>query len=160
MPPSARSADTAIAAEERLREHAQGESALFHGPVEALSALRSRCPEARTMLTWDQPGLPPEDLWMTLRPAYYSSHYSLLTRDLIAKVRGSGYAVCAWTVNDFPEMARSIGMGVDAVMTECVADLVTLTGDAAPDTAVALGFKKLPRPPSDAGVGGGGLGGE
>ncbi|NKY97632.1 glycerophosphodiester phosphodiesterase [Nocardiopsis alborubida] len=119
--------EAALAADGLLRARGFGDQVLFTGSTETLDALRGRSPEARLMLAWDKPGPPPEDVVRTLRPAYLGTHYTLLTRDLVSEMHRRGYLVTAWTVNDFPEMARVVGMGVDALATERIEDLVSLT---------------------------------
>jgi glycerophosphoryl diester phosphodiesterase len=122
-------ADTALAADTQVRELGAVDRVLFTGAADALATLRAHSPNAAIALTWDRPSLPPGDLWQALRPRYYSTDHRLLTRELVAEVQRHGYAVAAWTVNDFPEMVRMVGMGVDAIITENTADLVSLTGD-------------------------------
>ncbi|NYH54246.1 MULTISPECIES: glycerophosphodiester phosphodiesterase [Nocardiopsis] len=130
--------ETALAADTLLRGRGFGDQVLFTGSTEALGALRARSPDARLMLAWDQPGLPPEDVTRSLRPNFLGAHHTLLTRELVEEIHRSGRRVTAWTVNDFPEMARLMGIGVDALATERVEDLVSLTtgrarGEPAPD---------------------------
>ena len=125
------SPDAALAADQVLREHGFGDHAVFTGPTETLRALRARNPGAQLMLARDQPGPPPEDLARSLRPTFLGAHYTLLSRETIGEIHRHGYRVVAWTVNEFPEMARLIGMGVDALATERVDELVSLaTGRA------------------------------
>ncbi|WDZ92463.1 glycerophosphodiester phosphodiesterase [Nocardiopsis sp. HUAS JQ3] len=119
--------DAALAADSLLRARGFGDQVLFTGSTETLDALRGRSAEARLMLAWDKPGPPPEDVVRTLRPTFLGTHYTLLTRELVAEMHLRGYLVTAWTVNDFPEMARVVGMGVDALATERIEDLVSLT---------------------------------
>ncbi|MET9709689.1 glycerophosphodiester phosphodiesterase [Nocardiopsis alba] len=127
----AASPEAALAADTVLREHGFVDQALFTGPVEALQALRARRPATPMMLSWDQPGPPPEDLARSLRPTFLGKHYTLLDRETVGEMHRFGYRVVAWTVNEFPEMARLIGMGVDAIATERVDDLVSLTSGRA-----------------------------
>ncbi|GHC89097.1 glycerophosphoryl diester phosphodiesterase [Nocardiopsis terrae] len=131
--------EAALAADTVLREHGFGDQALFTGPLETLQALRGRRPDARLMLAWDQPGPPPEEVVRTLRPAFLGTHYTLLDRETVGEIHRFGYRIAAWTVNEFPEMARLIGMGVDALATERVDDLVSLTTGRAQGAAVAPG---------------------
>ncbi|WP_047868284.1 glycerophosphodiester phosphodiesterase [Nocardiopsis sp. RV163] len=119
--------DAALAADSLLRARGFGDQVLFTGSTETLDALRGRSSEARLMLAWDKPGPPPEDVVRTLRPTFLGTHYTLLTRELVSEMHLRGYLVTAWTVNDFPEMARVVGMGVDALATERIEDLVSLT---------------------------------
>lgn len=136
----ARTPEAALAADTQLRGRGFGDQILFTGPTEVLEALRSRSAESRLMLAWDQPGPPPEDVVRPLRPTFLGTRYTLLTRDLVTEMHRMGYLVTAWTVNDFPEMARVIGMGVDALATERIEDLVSLTsnGERSAATAGAL----------------------
>ncbi|TQN31194.1 glycerophosphoryl diester phosphodiesterase [Haloactinospora alba] len=124
-----RSVDTALAAETVLNEHGLSGYALYTGPVETMRSLRTQHPGAQLALTWDQPTLPPAELWEDLRPRFYNSHHSLVTREIVTEAHRNGYAVSAWTVNEFPEMARLMGMGIDAIMTDYPSDLVKLSGD-------------------------------
>ncbi|CAM3743514.1 glycerophosphodiester phosphodiesterase [Nocardiopsis rhodophaea] len=126
----ATSVDTVLAADDLVHEHGLADQVLYAGSVEALRAVRARRPSAGLVLTWDRHALPPAELWQTLRPRYYSTQYRLLTRDLVTEVHRHGYGVAAWMVNDFPEMARLIGMGVDAIITEHMTELAKLTADA------------------------------
>ncbi|WP_159940030.1 MULTISPECIES: glycerophosphodiester phosphodiesterase [unclassified Nocardiopsis] len=119
--------EAALAADALLRAYGFGDRVLFTGSTEALGALRARSPGARLMLAWDRPGPPPEEATRSLRPEYLGMHYTLLTRELVGEMHRFGYLVTAWTVNDFPEMARVLGMGVDALATERIEDLVSLT---------------------------------
>ena len=100
---------------------------LHTGSTEALAALRAQNPEARLMLAWDQPTPPSESALRGLRPTYLGTHHTLITRDSIGEMHRFGYSVVAWTVNDFTEMTRLVGIGVDAIATERVDDLVPLT---------------------------------
>ena len=131
----AASPEAALGADTVLREHGFGDQALFTGPVETLQALRSRRPGARMMLAWDQHGPPPEEVTRTLRPAFLGTHYTLLDRERVGEIHRNGFGVVAWTVNEFPEMARLMGMGVDALATERLDDLVSLTTGRAQETA-------------------------
>ena len=117
----------ALAADTLLRERGLADQLVFTGPYETLDALRRRSGRARLLLPWEQSGLPPDDVVRALRPDFLGIHHSLLTRELIAEMRGSGFAVAAWAANEFTEMARLVGMGVDAVATERVGELVPIT---------------------------------
>ena len=55
--------------------------------------------------------------------------HTLLTRDLVAEVRGAGLRVATWTVNDPARAAELAGFGVDTIITDAV-DLIA--ADALP----------------------------
>jgi len=117
----------ALAADTLLRERGLADQLVFTGPYEALDALRGRSGRARLLMPWEQSGLPPDDVVRALRPDFLGIHHSLLTRELIAEMRGSGLGVAAWAANEFTDMARLVGMGVDAVATERAGELVPIT---------------------------------
>ncbi|MCY9782795.1 glycerophosphodiester phosphodiesterase [Nocardiopsis sp. EMB25] len=122
--------DAVLAADALLRERGLADRVLFTGSVETLGALRSRSSEAPLLLAWDQPGLPPEDVARTLHPTYLGVRNTFLNRERIGEIHRFGYRVAVWNVNEFPEMARYVGMGVDALATERIEDLTSLTKDA------------------------------
>jgi glycerophosphoryl diester phosphodiesterase len=133
------SAASALAADALLRERGIADQVLVTGSTDTLTALRERSPGVPLLLAWDQPGMPPEDLTRALRPSFLGTHFTLLTRDHISEMHRAGYRVTAWTVNEFPEMARLIGMGVDALATERVDDLVSLTSGRERGNAATAG---------------------
>ncbi|GHD14897.1 glycerophosphodiester phosphodiesterase [Nocardiopsis kunsanensis] len=116
----------ALAADTLLRERGFADQLVFTGPYEALDALRGRSGRARLLMPWEQSGLPPDDVVRALRPDFLGIHHSLLTRDLINQMHGTGLGVAAWAADDFTEMARLVGMGVDAVATDQVGELVPI----------------------------------
>ena len=124
---SAETPQAALAAHAMLDERGFGDQVLFTGSTDTLGALRTHSTGARILMAWDQPGMPPDDIVRTLRPEFLGSHHALLTRETVSEMHRFGYLVTAWTVNAFPEMARLIGMGVDALATERIDDLVSLT---------------------------------
>ena len=119
--------EAALAADAVLREHGFGDRTLFAGPAETLQALRDRSPGIDLMLAWDQPGPPPEEMVRSLRPTFLGTHHALVNRDTVGEIHRLGYRILAWTVNEYSDMARLIGMGVDALATERVDDLLALT---------------------------------
>ncbi|MBV2363703.1 glycerophosphodiester phosphodiesterase [Streptomonospora nanhaiensis] len=136
--------ETALAAESVVGEHGMGDHIIYTGPLEVLRALRAHRPQAGLLLSWELPSLPPPDVWQSVRPRYYSTEHRLLTRELVAEIQRHGYRIATWTVDDFPEMVRLAGMGVDAIITNNIAELANLSGRQAPP-----GISGLPRGPHD-----------
>ncbi|MBB4932602.1 glycerophosphoryl diester phosphodiesterase [Lipingzhangella halophila] len=120
------STETALATDDLVLELGLAQKVGYTGSVEVLRALRARRPSAELALTWDRPELPDSEVWQAVRPRFFNVHHSLVTREMVAEVHGRGHQISAWTVNDFTEMARLIGMGVDAVITEHPAELAAL----------------------------------
>lgn len=119
--------EAALATDTLLRERGFADRLLFTGPVEVLNALRGRSTRAHLLLPWEQPGPPPDDLTHTLRPTFLGTHHTLLNRELVEDLQHRGFRVAAWAVNEYSEMARLAGMGVDAAATDRPAELVSLT---------------------------------
>ena len=46
--------------------------------------------------------------------------HTLLTKELVAEVRGAGLRVATWTVNDPARAAELAGYGVDTIITDAV----------------------------------------
>lgn len=128
------SVETALAAEAVVGENGMGEHVSYTGTVETLRALRTHRPNVPIALSWDRPALPAPDVWQALRPGVYSTDHRGLTRELVLEVQRHGYRVAAWTVDDFSEMVRIAGMGVDAIISANIGELVKVTGRRDPTT--------------------------
>ncbi|RNL83595.1 glycerophosphodiester phosphodiesterase [Halostreptopolyspora alba] len=129
------STDTAMAADDLVLELGLDQKVVYTGSMAAMHALRSRRPDADLALTWDHPDTPDSEVWQTLRPCLFNVHHPLITREMVAEAHVHGYQISAWTVNDFTEMARLLGMGLDAVVTEHPAELAALArGQRSPET--------------------------
>jgi len=44
--------------------------------------------------------------------------YTIVTREMVDKIKGSGYALIVWTVNDPREAEKLLEMGVDGIITD------------------------------------------
>src|SRR5699024_1020386 len=128
-----------ISTDTLLRERGFADRLLFTGPVEVLNALRGRSTRAHLLLPWEQPGPPPDDLTHTLRPTFLGTHHTLLNRELVEDLQHRGFRVAAWAVNEYSEMARLAGMGVDAAATDGPAALASLTPGPVPGALIAPG---------------------
>jgi glycerophosphoryl diester phosphodiesterase len=118
------------------REHVRGalsavealgalERSLFvTGNVPALRMLRTRSPEARIGLTWTENTSPPLDLLAELGAEFWNPMRSLVTPAGVAAAQASGCRVSTWTVDEEEEMARVVGAGVDAVVSNRIGALV------------------------------------
>ena len=118
--------EAVLATDTLLRERGLADRLLFTGPVEVLNALRGRSTRAHLLLPWEEPGPPPDDLTHTLRPTFLGTHHTLLNRELVEDLQHRGFRVAAWAVNEYSEMARLAGMGVDAAATDRPAELASL----------------------------------
>jgi glycerophosphoryl diester phosphodiesterase len=98
------------------------------GNVEALRELRHLSPAARIGLTWVEGPGPPLRLLDELGAEYWNPMFTLVTPEGVAAVHDAGLEVSAWTVDEPGDMARVVGAGVDAVVSNRIAELVAFLG--------------------------------
>ncbi len=94
------------------------------GNVEALRLLRGLSGRARIGLTWTEGADPPLGLLGELGAEYWNPMFAFVTTTGVDAVREAGRRVSAWTVDVREDMARMVADGVDAIVSNRVADLV------------------------------------
>jgi glycerophosphoryl diester phosphodiesterase len=102
---------------------AMARSLFVTGNVDALRALRARSPEARIGLTWTRPDPPPVPLLHELGAEFFNPMFRLVTPERVATVHDLGLKVSTWTVDEPRHMARVREAGVDAIVSNRIADL-------------------------------------
>jgi myo-inositol-1(or 4)-monophosphatase len=104
------------------------------GNVPALRLLRGMSDEARLGLTWTEEGDVPVALLQELGAEYWNPMAALVRDAAVETVQGLGLRVSCWTVDEAEEMARVRAAGVDAIVSNRVADLVRFVrpGDPGP----------------------------
>lgn len=95
----------------------------FTGDPEALAWVRSQGLDTELFFSWDEPGLPPEDLLAAARPEYLNLDARLVTADLVAAARERGMRTSCYTVNRAADCRALIRAGVDAIISDDVAML-------------------------------------
>jgi glycerophosphoryl diester phosphodiesterase len=98
------------------------------GNVEALRLLRGLSGRARIGLTWTEGADPPLDVLGELGAEYWNPMFSFVSAAGVAAVHEAGYQVSTWTVDAPEDMARVVADGVDAVVSNRVAELVEFLG--------------------------------
>lgn len=98
------------------------------GNVEALRLLRGLSGRARIGLTWIDGADPPLGLLDELGAECWNPMFSLVTAAAVEAVHQTGRAVSTWTVDTRDDMARVVADGVDAVVSNRVAELVDFLG--------------------------------
>ena len=101
---------------------------LFAGHLAGLRAARQARAEARLALTWDADVPPGDDLVEELRPEFFNPRWDLLTEEEVAYFHRRGMQISVWTVDDETTMGRLVDLGVDAIITNRISDLVRLLG--------------------------------
>ena len=102
---------------------AMGRSLFVTGNVQALRQLRALSPEARIGLTWTAPEPPPPTLLHELDAEFWNPMFRLATAPHVAAVHDLGRKVSTWTVDEDRHMARVLAAGVDAIVSNRIADL-------------------------------------
>lgn len=98
------------------------------GNVEALRLLRGLSGRAHLGLTWTDGVDPPLDLLDELGAEYWNPMFPFVTPEGVDAVHEAGLRVSTWTVDAPEDMARVVADGVDAVVSNRVAELVAFLG--------------------------------
>ncbi len=107
-----------------VRERRAMDRALFvTGNVPALRSLRAIAPEARIGVTWGAPELPAAALLDELRAEYWNPAFVLVSPERVKAMHALGRRVSTWTVDDPGDMARMVAAGVDAIVSNRIAEL-------------------------------------
>jgi len=93
------------------------------GHVDALRHLRARAPDARIGLTWIKPEPPEPSLLRELGAEFWNPMFRLVTAERVAAVHELGLKVSTWTVDEDRHMVRVSDAGVDAIVSNRIADL-------------------------------------
>jgi glycerophosphoryl diester phosphodiesterase len=94
------------------------------GNVEALRLLRGLSGRARIGLTWTEGADPPLDVLRELGAEFWNPMYSFVSAEGVAAVHEAGLRVSTWTVDAPADMARVVADGVDAVVSNRVAEFL------------------------------------
>jgi glycerophosphoryl diester phosphodiesterase len=98
------------------------------GNVAALQQLRAQSSEVRIGLTWMDGPEPPLALLRELGAEYWNPMFGLVTPEGVEAVHGAGLSVSTWTVDEPEDMTRLLDAGVDAMVSNRIADLVAHLG--------------------------------
>jgi glycerophosphoryl diester phosphodiesterase len=107
------------------------ERCLFSGgDFEGHRRIRALAPGARIAATWTKETPIPETLLDELGAEFYNPSGSVLGRDPAAvdRMHARGTRVSVWTIDERSDMQYFLDLGVDAVITNRVADLVDVLG--------------------------------
>lgn len=99
------------------------DSMLFAGQTKAL---RGHSGTARIALSWERLQLPDDQLLAERRPEYFNPHFRLPTADIVDGMHARGMKVSVWAVDHPADMAAAIAQGVDAIVSNQIADLTAV----------------------------------
>ncbi|MYW65373.1 glycerophosphodiester phosphodiesterase [Streptomyces sp. SID8379] len=124
---TARSVRAVVAA---VHDSGAEDRAYYCAGAEAMLKVRAADPAAEIALTWTSLAPPRPALLAAVRPRWLNYRFSLLTRDLTARVHRDGHLVSAWTPDTRRSMRRLLDLGVDSITTNRVDVLAGLRGAA------------------------------
>jgi glycerophosphoryl diester phosphodiesterase len=99
------------------------------GNVAGHHRIRELAPEARIALTWTRREAPSDELLDGLDPEYLNPPWELVDARVVEAMHARGRKLSTWTVDDPEEMRRLIELGVDAIVTNRIEELVSLLAE-------------------------------
>ncbi|MFJ9960375.1 glycerophosphodiester phosphodiesterase [Streptomyces avermitilis] len=112
-----------------IREYGAEERVYYCAGAPAMLAMRAADPAAEIALTWTTLAPPRPALLDAVRPRWLNYRFSLVDRELTARVHREGYLLSAWTPDTRRSMRRLLDMGVDAITTNRIDALCALRKD-------------------------------
>ena len=91
--------------------------------------LRELEPEARIALSWTNATPPSERLLGELGVEWFNPDWRIVEPDVVDAMHELGLAVSTWTVDDRAGMVRLLDLGVDALISNNVHELVDVLGE-------------------------------
>ncbi|MHB9858731.1 glycerophosphodiester phosphodiesterase [Streptomyces sp. YIM S03343] len=92
----------------------------------AMLAVRAADPAAEIALTWTTLAPPRPALLAAVKPRWLNYRFTLIDRELAARVHRDGYLLSVWTPDTRRSMRRLIDLGVDSITTNRIDVLCTL----------------------------------
>ncbi|MFF9770993.1 glycerophosphodiester phosphodiesterase [Streptomyces sp. NPDC014636] len=98
----------------------------YSAHAEAMLAVRAADPAAEIALTWTTLAPPRPALLAAVRPRWLNYRFSLVSRELAARIHRDGYLLSVWTPDTRRSLSRLLDLGVDSITTNRIALLHTL----------------------------------
>ncbi|WBO63536.1 glycerophosphodiester phosphodiesterase [Streptomyces camelliae] len=103
-----------------VRQSGARERVYYCAGAEAMLAVRAADPAAEIALTWTTLAPPRPALLAAVRPRWLNYRFSLVSRDLAARVHHDGCLVSVWTPDTRRSLRRLLDLGVDSITTNRV----------------------------------------
>ncbi|MFE9600768.1 glycerophosphodiester phosphodiesterase [Streptomyces hokutonensis] len=111
---------------EVIREYGADDRAYYCAGADTMLAVRAADPSAEIALTWTSLAPPRPAVLEAVRPRWLNYRFTLVDRDLVARVHRDGYLLSVWTPDTRRSMRRLLDLGVDSVTTNRVGVLCGL----------------------------------
>ncbi|WP_251095146.1 glycerophosphodiester phosphodiesterase [Streptomyces sp. Caat 7-52] len=113
-----------------VRQSGAGDRVYYSADAEAMLAVRAADPAAEIVLTWTSLAPPRPALLAVIRPRWLNYRFSLVSRELAARVHREGHLLSVWTPDTRRSMSRLLDLGVDSITTNRIDVLQTLRSPA------------------------------
>ncbi|MFF9584308.1 glycerophosphodiester phosphodiesterase [Streptomyces achromogenes] len=100
-----------------IRQSGARDRVYYSAGAEAMLAVRAADPAAEIALTWTTLAPPRSALLAAVRPRWLNYRFSLVDRELTARVHRDGCLLSVWTPDTRRSMGRLLELGVDSVTT-------------------------------------------
>lgn len=111
---------------EVIREYGADDRAYYCAGADSMLAVRAADPSAEIALTWTSLAPPRPAVLEAVRPRWLNYRFTLVDRDLVARVHRDGYLLSVWTPDTRRSMRRLLDLGVDSITTNRVGVLCGL----------------------------------
>jgi glycerophosphoryl diester phosphodiesterase len=124
--PGTREVRTARRIVDAVREAGARDRVYYCADARAMLAVRAADPAAEIALSWSTSAPPRPALLAAMRPRWLNYRFSLVDKDLAARVHRDGHLLSVWTPDTRRSMLRLIDIGVDSITTNRVDVLCAL----------------------------------
>ncbi|MFD9320276.1 glycerophosphodiester phosphodiesterase [Streptomyces sp. NPDC057456] len=124
--PGTREARTARRIVDVVREAGAADRVYYCADAIAMLAVRAADPSAEIALTCTSLAPPRPALLDAVKPRWLNYRFSLVDRDLAARVHHDGHLLSVWTPDTRRSMRRLIDLGVDSITTNRIEVLTAL----------------------------------
>ncbi|MFD4524183.1 glycerophosphodiester phosphodiesterase [Streptomyces sp. NPDC058470] len=109
-----------------IRDCGAEERVYYCSGAAAMLAVRAADSAAEIALTWTTSAPPRPALLDAVRPRWLNYRFSLVDRDLTARIHRDGYLLSVWTPDTRRSMRRLLDLGVDSITTNRIDTLCAL----------------------------------
>ncbi|MFD5266033.1 glycerophosphodiester phosphodiesterase [Streptomyces sp. NPDC058335] len=124
--PGTREVRTARRVVDAVREAGAAERVYYCADASAMLAVRAADPSAEIAMTWTSLAPPRPVLLAAVEPRWLNYRFSLVDRDLAARIHRDGRLLSVWTPDTRRSMRRLIDLGVDSITTNRIDVLCAL----------------------------------
>ncbi|MFI0808426.1 glycerophosphodiester phosphodiesterase [Streptomyces echinatus] len=100
-----------------IRQSGARDRVYYSADAEAMLAVRAADPAAEIALTWTTLAPPRPALLAAIRPRWLNYRFSLVSRELAARVHRDGHLLSVWTPDTRRSLSRLLDLGVDSITT-------------------------------------------